>query len=168
MPDNNMIQFRSALASEVDDRPIIPGSLLVCTDIGEMFFDNFDGERIKVANNVTYLAAESDRTGLLAPEVNMLYIVIETAKMYIYNTSWVCLNPDAIQTFYVYNVECTAGSNSITDSRVDSSCTARFIVDPSIYDLYNDDVTCTCGEGTISMNNTGDYIMFGLIEVNRG
>ena len=165
MPD--MIQFRSALASEVDDRAIIPGSLLVCSDIGEMFFDNIDGERIKVANNVTYLATETDRTGLLTPEVNMLYIVIESAKMYIYNASWVCLNPDAIQTFYVYNVESTAGSSSVTDSRVDNTCTARFIVDPSIYDLYNDDVTCTCGNGTISLSNTSEHTMIGLIEVTK-
>lgn len=165
MPD--MIQFRSCLASEVDSRSIISGSLLVCEDTGEMYFDVNSSERVAVAKDVTYLATEANRTGLLAPDSNMLYVVLESAKLYIYITSWVCLNPDPVQTFYIYNVEATVGNSSVSDSRVDNSCTARFIVDPSVYDLYSNNITCTCGNGSITVNNAGSRPMFGLIEVTK-
>ena len=162
---DDMIMFRSCLASQVNSRAIIPGSLLVCTDSGDIYHDTSDSERIRISRDVCFLATDTERTTMLAPESDKLYVVLATFKMYIYNSGWVCLNPDPTITYYIHNVESTIGSSSVQDARVTSDSTAKFIIDPSMYDLYSNNVTCTCSDGTVTMNNNSTRVLYGTIEV---
>lgn len=74
---------------------------------------------------------------------------------------------DRSKHFYINNIEVPTGISIINDDRVDSECTATFIADSSVYNLYSNAVSCTCGEGTIELNNLSDIPILGIIEVTK-
>lgn len=169
MDETTIIQFRTCLASEVASREIINGSLIVCYDSGDMYFDTLEGERIKISKQIEFLTSEDDRTSLLTPESDKLYIVKETSKVYIYNNGWGCLNetPFTVCYFYIPSIRINENGNTqLNDSRVDSSATAKFMVDSSVCDLVgNSAITCSCGDGVITVNSNCQYPLLGTIEV---
>lgn len=170
MADPIMIKFRSCLASELDSREIINGSFILCSDTGDMYLDNLDGTRRRIAKQIEFLADEAARISIILPEFNILYLVKETGKFWIYDTDWMCLNPDseaAIVYFTIPSVLINAsGTTEVADTRVDASASATFTADISVCDLAEGyTVTCTCGEGTITVNSDAPTKLIGSIEV---
>lgn len=167
---DEMIKFRTCLASELDTKPIINGSIILCYDSGDMYSDTIEGDRIKIADKVRILETENDRTSMLIPESDCLYIVIESKKLYIYTTSWLCFNENGDFNIYYYipNVEIAASdTTTITDNRITVNSNAIFHVDASLYDLAeNSNITCTCKEGQIEVISDCNYVLYGTIEVN--
>ena len=80
MPD--LINFRTCYASELINRSIINGSIIICSDTGEIYHDNLDGERIKVAEQIVYLNTETERTSLLTPR-STLYTLSKSQILFI-------------------------------------------------------------------------------------
>lgn len=170
MADPIMIKFRSCLASELDSREIINGSFILCSDTGDMYLDTLEGTRRRIAKQIEFLADENDRTSIILPEFDILYLVKETGKFWIYDTDWMCLNPDseaAIIYFTIDNVLLNASSTTeVTDSRVDASASATFTAYASVYDLAEGyTITCTCGDGSITVNSNAPTKLIGSIEV---
>lgn len=167
---DEMIKFRTCLASELDSKPIINGSIILCYDSGDLYSDTIEGDRIKIADKVRILETENDRTSMLIPESDCLYIVVESKKLYIYTTTWVCLNENGDFSIYMYipNVEIAASdTTTITDNRITVNSNAIFHVDASLYDLAeNSNITCTCKEGQIEVISDCNYVLYGTIEVN--
>lgn len=159
----DMVQFRSCLASELDNRAIIPGSFILCSDTGALYKDE-DDERILVSKAIEFIGTEAERTSMLTPEANILYIILATGKMYIYDTSWTCINRTT-EHYYIHNVSLTAKSNTVvTDSRIKADDAAMFIAYPEVADLVAT-TTCTCAAGQVTVNNTAAYILHGIIEI---
>ena len=168
MPD--LINFRTCYASELINRSIINGSIIICSDTGEIYHDNLDGERIKVAEQIVYLNTETERTSLLTPQINTLYVVKESNIIYRYEDGeWISLsNNDSVTYFYIYNVELNANDTTIiSDSRITEDSNAKFIVYPSLYDIAEESsITCTCSDKSISVSSDCDYTLYGIIEVS--
>ena len=168
--DDTMVQFRTCLSSEVSGKSIINGSVILCSDSGEIYYDNLNGERILIARSIEYLANDTERTNLLTPESNILYIVRSTGGIWIYSSGWVRLNADATAYFDIDNVEIPTDGTTISDERVTSSCTAEFSSIPALYDLATADgvsITCTCSDGSIAITSTCQYTLIGKIKVTK-
>lgn len=160
----DMVQFRSCLASQLSSRPIINGSFILCTDTGALYKDDED-ERILVSKAIEFIGTESERTAMLAPENNILYIVLASGKMYVYTDTWNCINRTT-EYYYIHNVSIIASGNTvISDSRIKADDTAAFIAYPEVADLATKTVTCKCAAGQVTLTNSNAYILHGLIEI---
>lgn len=159
----DMVQFRSCLESELDNRAIIPGSFILCSDTGALYKDEVN-ERILVSKAIEFITSESERISMLTPENKILYIVLATGKMYVYDNSWVCINRTT-EHYYIHNVSLTASGNTVvTDSRIKADDTAIFIAYPEVADLVVG-TTCTCAAGQVTINNTAAYTLCGIVEI---
>lgn len=168
--NEEMVQFRTCLSSEVESKTIVKGSIILCSDSGEFYYDNLEGERILVAKSIVYLNTDEDRTGLLIPEAGVMYVVISTGMLWIFTTTWVCLTTPNASYFDIDNVEIPTGSTglTITDDRINSKCTATFNSIPALNDLATADgvsTTCTCNDGNIVVKTTCTYPLIGSIKV---
>lgn len=92
MANDIMVQFRTCLESELESKEIIPGSILICKDTGDFYHDSIEGERLRIAKYIHYFDTDTERSSYLTPENEILYIVKETNKIWIYNSSWICLS----------------------------------------------------------------------------
>lgn len=162
---SEMVLYRSCLESELNSRPVINGSFILCTDSGNLYHD-VDDERIRISKSIAFLGTESNRTSILTPEDDVLYIVLATGKMWIYTSSgWECINKTT-EYYYVHNVAVASKSSTeVTDIRIRANDTAKFIVNPNVADLVDGTVTCTCAAGKITVASTCSYKVYGIIEV---
>lgn len=160
-----MYTFQDCLSSEVNNIAFVPGTLIYCRDTGESYYDTLDGDRIAVSKYVVICLTDSDRTDIIAPDSGCLYVVIETKRIWVYNGGWKDLTKAVY--FDILNVDIAASTTStITDSKITSACTAKFIPLPNIADLYTDgDITLTCATGSISVKNNSSYEMIGTVQV---
>ena len=170
MADSTMVQFRTCLSSEVENKSIVKGSIILCSDSGEFYYDTLDGERILVAKAIVYLDKDSDRTAMLAPESGVLYVVVETGLIYIYSSSWICLNAATTTYFDLDNIEVPTGITGVTisDGRISSSCSATFNPIPALYDLATATgvtTTCTCSDGSVKVVTTCGYPLIGSVKI---
>lgn len=171
MPNDTLVSFRTFLASEISSKPIVKGSIILCSDSGEIYWDTPDGERILIARSIVYFANDTERTQLLTPEANILYIVRDTGRIWIWsNSAWVNINAPTTTYFDLDNVEVPTGSTGVTvkDSRITSKCTATFAPIEALYDLATEDsvsVTCTCADGSVTAVSTCAYPLIGKIKV---
>lgn len=177
--NEEMVLFRTCLASEIASKEIIKGSIIMCSDSGDCYFDSLDGERVQISKQIVWLETESNRTSMLTPESDKVYIVKETQLIYIYNNGWICLNSsgDEDMTIYfsIYNVEVNAAASSsspsttvVEDARVNSNSSAQFYCDPSLIDLATAQgvsISCSCNDGSITISSNCTYKLFGTIEV---
>ena len=67
-----MYKFRDCLASEVPTQAIINGSFLVCRDTGDMYYDNLEGDRIKL-NAVIHVVSGRVNSELYPEEGHFYY-----------------------------------------------------------------------------------------------
>ena len=170
MPDNTMVSFRTCLSSEVDNKSIINGSFILCSDSGEAYYDNLEGERILIAQNIEYLNSDSERTSMLTPETNKLYIIISTGMLWIYSSGWICLNAKTTTYFDIDNIEVPTGSSGIIieDSRISADCLATFSPINALYDLATAEginTTCNCNNGSVTVITNCDYPLIGKIKI---
>lgn len=162
----NMIpySFQDCLASEVNSLPIVKGTLIFCRDSGDCYYDTPENERIHVSKTVVILGADSERTGIEFPDSDVLYVVRATKKIWIYSAGWICLNPDTKSNFTSEYIEVNAGGNvTISDSRIMSTNTAKFIPIPAITDLYTKTMTYVVSNGSCKVTNPNSYKMIGYV-----
>lgn len=170
MADDTMVQFRTCLSTEVSNKSIIEGSIILCSDSGEFFYDDLEGNRISIAKAIEYLNTDTDRTGLLTPESEILYVVKSTGMVWIYNSGWICLNTKTTTYFTLTNIEVPTGTVGVTvsDSRITSTCAANFYPIPALYDLATASTvtnTCTCNNGSVTIITTCSYPLIGSVEI---
>jgi hypothetical protein len=166
-----IVSHRSCYASELDSRAIIPGSIIVCTDTGDMYHDTVDGDRIRISSDVVFCASETAIKGLLAPEENRIYLDLSKGHMFVYkNDTWSCLNPDSTTPFCIHNVGIAAnGTTVVENNHVTATCNAIFNADPSLADLAESStISCTCSASSISITSDCKYALCGVIEVTPG
>ena len=159
-----MIKHYDLTESDVLAKPYEAEALYYCTDSKNIYFDSpTEGERIKMSSDTIILSTEYERKNMLAPIADKIYIVLNSASMYIYSSGkWIALNQTE---FEVPNVQISAGSAIVTDTRILAGHTAKFIPDPSIADLItSNSVTCTAGRATVTVNPT-TYNFFGRVLV---
>lgn len=94
MPDTKIVSYRQYNNSEIDSAPIIPGSMLLAKDTGNMYADTVDGDRIPLSKQTAFITEEM-RQNMLTPEEEILYITIDDFKIWIYyNGEWKCLTKE--------------------------------------------------------------------------
>lgn len=163
-----MIKHYNLTESDVSAKPYEAEALYYCIDSKNIYFDSpTEGERIKMSSDTIILATEGERKSLLAPIAGKVYIVLNSACMYIYSDGkWISLSQTE---FEIPNVQVSAGRTAtVTDHRILAGLHARFIPDPSVADLVNwSRVTCADGSAYININpNT--YNFFGRLLVGGG
>ena len=159
-----MIKHYDLTESDVSAKPYEAEALYYCTDSKNIYFDSpTEGERIKMSSDTIILNTETERKNMLAPIADKIYIVLNSACMYIYSGGkWIALNQTE---FEVSNIQVSAGSATINDARILAGHTAQFIPDPSIADLITSNtVTCVDGKATVTVRPT-TYKFFGRLIV---
>ena len=162
-----MIKHYDLTESDVNAKPYEAEALYYCTDSRNIYFDSpAEGVRIKMSSDTIILPTEATRKSILAPITDKIYIVLDSACMYIYSGGkWVALNQTE---FEISNVKVTAGRAVISDDRILAGHTAKFIPDSSIADLVaSSSVICTAGTATVNVTPT-TYNFFGRLLVSGG
>ena len=158
-----MIKHYDLTESSVKAKPYEAEALYYCTDSKNIYFDSpTEGERIKMSSDTIILSTEAERKNILAPIADKIYIVLNSASMYVYSNKWIALNQTE---FEISNVQVSAGTATVNDSRILAGHTAKFIPDPSIADLVSSNtVTCDSGKATVTIKPT-TYKFFGRLIV---
>lgn len=162
-----MIKHYDLTESDVSAKPYEAEALYYCTDSKNIYFDSpVEGKRIKMSSDTIILSTETERKAILAPIADKIYIVLNSACMYIYSGgSWISLNQTE---FEISNVEVSSGKATVTDSRILAGHTAKFIPDPVIADLItSSSVTCSAGSASVTVAPT-TYKFFGRLLVGGG
>lgn len=173
MATGTIAAFQDCLSSEVKGLGIQKGTLIFCRDSGECWYDTLEGTRIRVAHDIKIYDTDTQRQQDLFPDTDLFYIVRNTAKLWIYNNGWVCLNAggtiDTTVYFDILNCDVPTGNTGATfsDSRINTKCTATFVPDISMIDLFGT-ATCTCSDGSVKvvLSNT-NYPMVGTVQVKK-
>lgn len=167
-----MIQFYDVTEAQVNNKDFEAESLYFCSDSGKIFHDSkVEQKRVQIGSEITILGTESARNDLLAPIPEKLYAVIETGKLYIYNSgSWVSLGGSTQIHFKNILLEVndakTAATLTISDNRIKATDTAEFVPDLSVVDLASA-VTATCSIGKVVISATAKYDIPGEVIINN-
>lgn len=159
-----MIKYYDLTESDVSAKPYESEAIYYCSDSRNIYFDSpTEGERIKMSSDTIILSTESERKSILAPIADKIYIVLDSACMYIYSGGkWTALNQTG---FEISDVQVSNGIATINDSRILAGHTAKFIPDPSIADLVtSSSVTCTAGYASVVVS-PATYKFFGRLLV---
>lgn len=82
------------IESRLSKIAIKQGQLIFCTDTNNIYLDNCDNCRVRMAD-IIKLDNESDREDIIAPLIGKIYLVEETNKFYKYNGSdWETISVD--------------------------------------------------------------------------
>lgn len=154
-----MVKYYDLTEADVSSKPYESEAVYYCTDSRNIYFDSpTKNNRIKMSSDTIILSTEAVRKSLLAPIADKIYIVLNSACMYIYSGGkWLALNQTE---FEIPNVKITAGKATVTDSRILAGHTAKFIPDTSIADLVtSSSVVCSAGKATVTVSpNTYNFI----------
>lgn len=168
MPTEINYSFQDCLASEVESIAIVPGTLLFCRDTGDMFYDTLEGERIQNGKFIKMLENDSERTDILIPNSDLIYVVKNSGKIWIFhNGGWACLNNNSSGYITIFNVEVASGASATyNDVGISTVMVPTFYPIPAIADLYDSEkVTCVTGTGTVTITNESPYPMYGTIYI---
>lgn len=167
----NLTDFISDTMTDVNDKKIVKGSIILNSDDGEFYYDTLSGERVLIANSITYLNTDDERINLANPKELVLYVITATKLIWIYaESSWICLNSDTTSYFDINNIEVPIGDKGIIifDNRIKSNCYASFHSIPALYDLANNSdvsTTCTCFDGSVKVVTTCNYPLIGNLNI---
>ncbi len=148
-----MVKYYDIAESDLSSKPFEAEALYYCTDSGNIYFDSpLESERKQMSTDTVILKTDDDRTGLLAPIPNKIYVVLETGALFMYNGgNWIKLTESRPQ-FELSNILVKAGSHTIIDARIKATSKARFVPDLSFNDLVTtSDVKCVDGSLTITI-----------------
>lgn len=166
------------ITSEALDETIRNNSLYFLYDNYEIYYDDPSGNRRKIVGTYIY-PTESFRLNDGNPDTEILYIVAETCRMYIYDESgWICLNKEKFYYFEIPHVELTSYIDNetlfytaiCTDERIKSDSVIEYILDPSVYQ-YNEYLILSCicsdGEADITLKCENYTNIEGLLDENN-
>ena len=167
---NEITKFQDCLSSEVNSIEFVMGTLIFCRDTGECYYDGFDGVRVPISQYVYIFNTDAERESYTYYDANVIYIVRETGRIYIYNGGWICLNSGASDTYYfdIEHVIVPVGESVVVnDTRIDAqTCTGSYVPIPSLYDLFGSaTVVCGNGQATITLADT-QYEMIGTLKIS--
>lgn len=164
-----MIQFFDVAKSQLANKDFEAEALYFCNDTGEIFFDSKqENSRVQVGNEIVILSKESDRTALLAPIPEKLYLVVDTGRSYLYTDgSWIAIGSSSQIHFsnQVLTSDGTSATLTISDNRIKATDTATFVPDLSVIDLATN-VKATCSAGSVIVTATAKYDIPGEVVVN--
>ena len=113
----SIVQHIKVLDSQLANIKIVAGSTIYTRDTGKHFIDISDTERVQISD-IIYIDTDKERTALLAPLPDKLYITRDTNKVWVYSVKsdkWVCLN---IDTTYTAGTGITIDGTTINNSGV--------------------------------------------------
>ena len=96
----SIVQHIKVLDSQLANIKIVAGSTIYTRDTGKHFIDISDTERVQISD-IIYIDTDKERTALLAPLPDKLYITRDTNKVWVYSVKtdkWICLNIDTTYT----------------------------------------------------------------------
>ena len=96
----SIVQHIKVLDSQLANIKIVAGSTIYTRDTGKHFIDISDTERVQISD-IIYIDTDKERSALLAPLPDKLYITRDTNKVWVYSVKsdkWVCLNIDTTYT----------------------------------------------------------------------
>ena len=160
-----MITYYDLTENDVSAKPFEEEAIYYCTDSKNIYFDSpSQSMRIKMSSDTIILDTEATRRSLLAPITDKIYVVLNSACMYIYSgNKWIALNQTQ---FEIPNVKISSGSATVSDARIHDGNTGVFIPDSSVADLItSSSVACSEGSATISISPTG-YKIPGRVLIN--
>ena len=79
-----MVKYRDCLASELAAQEIIPGSLIVCRDTGDMIYDSLENERVPLAKGAHIVTGKI--TDELFPQEGHLYYSTTDTQVCVYHS----------------------------------------------------------------------------------
>ena len=160
-----MIKYYDLTENDVSAKPYEAEAVYYCADSKNIYFDSTtQGMRIKMSSDTIIIPTEAERKSMLAPISDKIYIVLNSACLYIYSGGkWIPLNQTQ---FEIPNVNINAGTATVTDSRIHSGNTGVFIPDLSVADLVTSSkVTCAEGSASITVTPT-TYNFPGRVLIN--
>ena len=113
----SIVQHIKVLDSQLDNIKIVAGSTIYTRDTGKHFIDISDTERVQISD-IIYIDTDKERSALLAPLPDKLYITRDTNKVWVYSVKtdkWICLN---IDTTYTAGTGITINGTTINNSGV--------------------------------------------------
>ena len=96
----SIVQHVKVLDSQLANIKIVAGSTIYTRDTGKHFIDISDTERVQISD-IIYIDTDKERSALLAPLPDKLYITRDTNKVWVYSVKtdkWICLNIDTTYT----------------------------------------------------------------------
>lgn len=96
----SIVQHIKVLDSQLANIKIVAGSTIYTRDTGKHFIDISDTERVQISD-IIYIDTDKERSALLAPLPDKLYITRDTNKVWVYSVKtdkWICLNIDTTYT----------------------------------------------------------------------
>ena len=184
-----MYKFRDCLSSEVASQAIINGSFLVCRDTGDMYYDNLEGDRIKLSavihvvtgrvNSELYpeeghfYYSTTDKqvciyhSGTFQP-INITPVIVTLGNLVIPKNSYITpqVNPVAnrLNTGYSDVIVSVNGHSLTTDLSIADMDESQFMGNTPKITFGN--VTNTSGIYTIRINNANTtYAWLGSAEI---
>ena len=91
-------------AEQINATPYSIGQILYCIDNGVIYFDNVDGSR-GITTSIVAVESESAKEAVMNPDINKLYLVRSSSKVYRYAGGWV----EVVDTHEVVDVLYEAG-----------------------------------------------------------
>lgn len=129
-------------------------------------FINFDEsvEITRMAEPVLFIT-EAERQSM-TPQVEKIYYITDTEKLWVYYDEWVCINDDASLNYEIETMIPASGSITITDSRISGSSLGTFVPDLSVIDLV-DNITVTFTEGSATITADTSYDIPGTLKISQ-
>lgn len=148
----SIVQHIKVLDSQLANIKIVAGSTIYTRDTGKHFIDISDTERVQISD-IIYIDTDKERTALLAPLPDKLYITRDTNKVWVYSVKsdkWVCLN---IDTTY------TAGTGISIDGTTINNSGVRSVTAGASANKIN--VNTNGNTNTITINNVANATSAG-------
>lgn len=154
-----LVKYYDITENDLKSKSYEQDALYYCSDTRNIYFDSpTKQKRIRMSSDTIILSKESDRTGIIAPIPDKLYVVLETGSMFMYSAGqWIKLSSSQ---FEISNVIVKGGTLTISDSRIKAASTGEFIPDLSVADIVTSSkVTCSNGSLTITVSPSTYNIM---------
>lgn len=151
--------YQYSAENMLESKSFEEGALYYIEDTQNVYLDPVGGsERIKIANDIKILAAESDREELLSPVPGKMYFVLETSKYYIYyNETWYAgggSNKPRAGLIYINP------SNSLPDGFLWCDGSSYLKTDyPELYAAIGNTYYSNSAEGELLDGADGDYFV---------
>lgn len=145
----SIVQHIKVLDSQLANIKIVAGSTIYTRDTGKHFIDISDTERVQISD-IIYIDTDKERSALLAPLPDKLYITRDTNKVWVYSVKtdkWICLN---IDTTY------TAGTGISIDGTTINNSGVRAVTAGASANKIN--INTNGNTNTITINNVANAV----------
>lgn len=170
-----MVNFRDCLGSEIPSQPIEAGSLIVCRDTGDLYYDALDGSNRVPLSKAAHIVS-GKVTNELFPQEGHLYYSTSDKMVCMYHLGQMQPINISESILTLTNICIPAGNNTVAlddytsiigNITVLSATPIKGKTDRSVSDLFNtDDITLTSiSSSGLVANNQTEYDWIGDVYV---